>query len=165
MNLIDIVKNAPEGATHYQTFYIVGDLVEYYKVFKGQSMFFSNRDKRWKLGSGFPRGCSNLTPLPKLKTEYRKVEDKHSITIEQFEYEGVNFYLRRADCGQYVEINRFTLYEKLRDNKPIYRRIETIIDEREEFKRRMSSARQEWAKNDNTLLNDFLFDKGCRFID
>lgn len=161
MNLINIVKNAPEGATHYKIFPRVGDLVEYYKIIKGQSMFSSNRDKRWKSGFG-PNGCSNSTPLPKLKAEYRKVED--SIWDLRPDFEARDLYYKLSDDEYEPIINIPTLVLALGLGLCFYRS-EKIIDEREEFKKRLDSARQEWTESNPDSMDDFLFDRGCRFID
>lgn len=163
MNIIDIVKNAPEGAERYRVFG-EGSCIEYYAIINGVKSFYSLSKKRWReCGAG---NFDSSLPLPKLKTEYQKVEDKHSITIEQFEYEGVNFYLRRQDCGQYVELNRFTLYEKLRDNKPIYRKIEKVADEKQEFEIKLNEiAKEHFNSGTEEAWTDYLYKKGCRFIE
>ena len=46
MNLIDIVKNAPEGAERYRVF-DGGRGVDYYATINGVNTFYSFRSKRW----------------------------------------------------------------------------------------------------------------------
>lgn len=156
MDIKDIVKNAPDGATSYKVF--IGK-TEYYGLIGGNWCFYAWGLNKWKVDEF--KNYKDATPLsPRTSVEYEKVEDKHSITIEQFEYEGVNFYFRHPNCRQYVEMNRFTLYEKLRDNKPIYRRIETPITDREDFIERASEA----SDHHGPTLFGKLYDAGCRFV-
>ena len=170
MNLIDIVKNAPEGAERYRVF-DSGRGADYYATINGVNTFYSFSSKRWSgcRSSGF----DSSLPLPKLKTEYRKVED--SIWYLRPDFEAGELYYRDTLINNeeyktsYQVIRSEGRLLKAALSKDIYRRVESIMDEREEFSVKFNKLRDEWDSSDDyddkTTLSRFLYEKGCRFID
>lgn len=161
MNLIDIVKNAPEGATHYGT-NSDGKVKSYYKKHGDSSWSYSPTPvkKGWdKLhgSTAYPP-----IPLPKLKTEYRKVE--YSIWDLQLDFEAGELYHKLSNDYEPI-LNIQTLALAVVSESCFYRS-EKIINEREEFKYKMDATRKEWfASGCNETIEDFLFENGLRFID
>ena len=168
MNLIDIVENAPEGAQRYTLYRGENEFVEYYAFINdGEHYYDDNRDDwldcdKWRFTSA--------KPLPKLKTEYRKVED--SIWDLRPDFEAGELYYRdnRLDNGEYKTSYQVISSEgrllKSAIRKDIYRRVESIMDEREEFKDKMRELLDECKDNHSSTdaLGDFLYSRGCRFI-
>ena len=170
MNLIDIVKNAPEGATHYSP-----ETCEVYLTYfkdNGWSYFLLvNSAGEW-VKSERPLGSyDSALPLPKLKTEYRKVENSIWDLRPEFEA-GKLYYCKIQSNGRgyktsYHAINSEERLMNAALSKDIYRRVWLIMDEREEFKDKMKELVDEYKANHSNpdALGDFLYDNNCRFIE
>ena len=156
MNLIDIVKNAPEGAERYKVF--ENGFVEYYALIDGIKKFYSNTERVFKKQN--IDNFDNSLPLPKLKTEYRKVEDSIWDLRPEFEA-GELYYYQGGDYHKITQEPQLLCHYK---HNSIYIRIDKIIDEREEFVKRAMIEHFNRSGLTETILEE-MFDSGCRFID
>ena len=169
MNLIDIVKNAPEGAQRYTLYRGENDFVEYYALINDGAHYYDDNRDEWLDCDKWRFMSAKL--LPKLKTEYRKVEDSIWDLRPDFEA-GELYYCNIQSNGRrhktsYHAINSEERLMNAALSKDIYRRVESIMDEREEFKDKMRELLDECKDNHSSTdaLGGFLYSKGCRFID
>ena len=160
MNLIEIVKNAPEGAQRYMLHGGEHDSVEYYAVINGDTHYYNDDSDCWVSGDEWRLKLA--TPLPRLKTEYRKVED--SIWDLRANFEAGELYIK-TQFDNYEKIEDLVTLALALNTKACFYRADKIIDERDEFSRKIDKLIHEHGSNCDETLFDFLYSKRCRFID
>ena len=161
MNIIDIVKNAPSGAERYKVFGYGGGL-EYYAIINGVKSFYSLSKKRWKeCGDG---NFSSSLPLPKLKTEWVKVED--SIFDLAPDLKAGELYCDfNGDESNKQPVETESELVFIRSlHQPIYRKVEKVIDEKQEFIEKVMTDHFNRTGVTSEIVGE-MFDAGCRFID
>lgn len=165
MNIIDIVKNAPEGAERYKVFG-GGRGVDYYKIINGVKTFYWFSTNHW-------RGCRDSSydqslPIPKLKTEWVKVED--SIFDLAPELKAGELYCgsngdESVKCLVKTESHLVFLRH---EGRPIYRKVEKVIDEKQEFLDEFDRVFKLWHNADTYTragnLAEFFHGHGFRFM-
>lgn len=165
MDIKDIVKNAPEGATHYKLF---EDDVEYYKKANGAVMFFGSYLREWNYSMDI-RNFKDSTPLPtRTKVEYVEICPNHDWHAWEYlkEYSSGDsewFYKVMNDKLAPV-IEWFNVAECVRQGKALYRRIEIPITERDEFIEKVGDILPVFDKRTNPMWAGKLYDAGCRFV-
>lgn len=159
MNLIDIVKNAPEGATHYGI--NDKDKVVYYKNIKhGVSYEYRFIGSGWTYIDRHPSIEFHL--FPKLETSYEV--DKRQIWDTEDDFNAGELYHKLSHSREFVKIENIETLAQAVNQGSCYRRVDKIIDEREEFKRKMDKLVKECNSKSDESLFDFFYSKGCRFI-
>ena len=133
MDIKDIVKSTPEGATHYAVDEHSG-VVNYYKdiVVGASYLFLELGDTHWEKNRGKP--AYRIVPLPpRTKVEYIRVEDSifHPKLQSDFESDLLFYSNDNKNFVAFTGDER-TLMRCLLECS-LYRRIETPINEREEF--------------------------------
>ena len=165
MNIIDIVKNAPEGATHYSPetheFYLT-----YFKDNGCSYLVPTDSANEWVSKKRPLPSYEDALPLPKLKTEWVKVEDSIFHPQLQVDFESGELYRLAAD-GTYKDINsdELTLMTNLVGGY-LYRKVERPIDESEAFEIKLDEiAKEHFNSGTDEPWASYLYNKGCRFIE
>ena len=151
MNLIDIAKNAPEGATHYSE----ETTMQYFAYWKdkGQSCFVPHNGQWMRLPGPIQNFDERCKKIPKLKVEYVKVHN--SIAIKAV-MEGLKNYWSERN-GMHSPL---TMESTLSEFCKASRRVETIVDDRQEF---IDGANEILARNEGIHFSELLvkmFDSG-----
>lgn len=170
MNIIDIVKNAPEGAERYRVFDKEGR-TEYYATIDGVKSFYNAIVDSWV--ACFVSHYDLSTPLPKLKTEWVKVEDPIFELAPELKA-GELYFDFNGDESNKRPINTESMLVFLCSIRhPIYRKVEKVIDEKQEFIRFVNERAIKYANERDLILDEdaniaffeSLYDAGCRFIE
>ena len=164
MNIIDIVKNAPKGAERYKVFDKEGH-TEYYAIINGVKSFYNPIGDSWV--ADFASHYDSSLPLPKLKTEWVKVENP--IFYLEPELQAGELY-----CGANGDesVKRLVKTEShlvfLRhEGRPIYRKVEKVIDEKQDYLDEFDRVFKLWQNADTYTragnLAEFFYGHGFSF--
>lgn len=158
MNMIEIVKNAPEGAERYK-FFDCENYAEYYAVIDDVKNFYSVKENKWKecRGSSF----DSSLPLPKLKTEWVKVEDSIFELAEDLKAGELYFDFEGDEPDKRAIKTELQLMHLRCNNRPIYRKVEKVIGEKQDFIERASEV----SEHHEPTVFGKLYEAGCRFIE
>ena len=161
MDIKEIIKSAPDGATRYKVFAV---RAEYYGLIGGNWCFYEWGTNKWKV-DGF-RNHVDAIPLPtRTKVEYVECDFSR-------EWEAVKYYNEVGELfvfdlnGSYTNVNDIAgaWYEVVCKNYTrLYRRIEIPITEREEFVEKACDSIRTSAQEDIDIIGK-LYDAGCRFV-
>lgn len=163
MNIIDIVKNAPEGAERYKVF--EDGFIEYYALIDGVKKFYSNAEKKFKEQN--LENFKDSLPLPKLKTEWVKVEDS-IFELGQELQAGDLYFDFDGDESNKQPIKTESELVFLRSlHHPIYRKVEKVSDEKQEYLDEFDRVFKLWHSADTYTragsLAEFFYGHGFSF--
>ena len=167
MNIIDIVKNAPEGATHYGV-NSKGEVASYYKLLDFSGEFYTpairGKTRKWRALRGSP--AYSAIPLPNLKTEWVRVEGSIFDLAPELKA-GELYFDFNGDESNKQPIKTESLLVFLRSlHHSIYRKIEKVIDEKQEFEVKFNKmAKEHFNSGTEETWTDYLYSRGCRFIE
>ena len=106
---------------------------------------------------------------PSTKTEFVKLEFNHAWEAARDHEERVEFLYRQSDLGEALKGNNWKAIqspsEAAQYHFDLYRRVETEIDERQEFIEKSEQVLSENTQTDHDIKEacGALYDAGCRF--
>lgn len=156
MNIIDIVKSAPESAERYKVF-DYENFTEYYAAINGVKSFHSVKENGWKECRSSSFSSSLL--LPKLKTEWIKVEG--SIWDLRPDFETGELYHKFEHARDFTKVENIETLAQAVNQGKCYRKVEKVVDEKREFIERASEV----SDHHGPTVFGKLYDAGCRFVE
>ena len=130
MKTFETEKNSiPKGATHYWNESRKGFFAWWNENTK--EMLCPDGLGSWCRVSDLSDGIMHEIPKPRTKTEFVKVEYNHAWEIIKLYEDGEELFKTDSDELQIERINSIALRAQARC--PFYRKVETEIDERQEF--------------------------------
>ncbi|AUR94939.1 hypothetical protein NVP1199A_73 [Vibrio phage 1.199.A._10N.286.55.C10] len=152
--------NIPKGATHYWN-----------ESCKGFFAWWNENTKEMLCPDGLGSWCrvSDVSgdimheiPKPRTKTEFVKIEYNHAWEIIKLYEDGEELFKTNSDELQIERINSIAL--RAQAGYPFYRKVETEIDERQEFIERMLEMLDlNEAYDGNKIVSDMYDNFGFRF--
>ena len=148
--------NIPKGATHYWN--------ESCSCFfawwndNTKEMLCPDNSGTWHKISDIPRDKIYEIPKPRTETEFVKIEYNHAWEIIKLYEGGEELFKTDSDELQIERINSIAL--RAQAGYPFYRKVETEIDERQEFIEAVSEILPEYDKRTMPLWIGKLYDSG-----
>lgn len=162
MDIKDIVKKAPDDATHYAIDEFNGRVTYYKDIIPNVTyQFICGNDNVWDENLGNPAYEEVLQLQTRTKVEYVRVTE--SIFDLKDELHRGELYYTFGDEEWFTFNDEPSLVAGFKE-KNIYRRIETPITERDEFIEKVGDIQQVFDKRTNPMWAGRLYDAGCRFV-